>query len=177
MTTTLRTRPAEVVQRPRPAFWTTRRRDQLTGYLFVAPQLIGIVVFVLIPLVLVFWYSLHEWNVLADTFDFVGTENYRRLVEDPRLPGVLRATLLFSAGLVIFNLGNLTWLWLVYAGGLEYLLIAAVFYLVGTALFVWARRESRLPTFTAPEWVVVAVVALASVAAVVMMATGNLAVL
>jgi len=66
---------------------------------------------------------------------------------------------------------------LAYAGGLEYLLIAAVFYLVGTALFVWARRESRLPTFTAPEWVVVAVVALASVAAVVMMATGNLAVL
>ena len=35
----------------------------------------------------------------------------------------------------------------------------------------------HLPTFTAPEWVVVGVVALASVAAVVMMATGNLAVL
>ena len=79
--------------------------------------------------------------------------------------------------LVIGVVGLAYAVWLVYAGGLEYLLIAAVFYLVGTALFVWARRESRLPTFTAPEWVVVAVVALASVAAVVMMATGNLAVL
>ena len=89
---------------PRPSFWTTRRRDQLTGYLFIAPQLLGTVVFVLVPLVLVGWYSLHEWNVLADTFDFVGTGNYQRLIDDPKLPGVLRATLLFSAGLVIFNL-------------------------------------------------------------------------
>ncbi len=60
--------------------------------------------FVLLPLILVGWYSLHEWNVLADTFDFVGTENYQRLLDDPKLPGVLRATLLFSAGLVILNL-------------------------------------------------------------------------
>ena len=41
--------------------------------------------------------------------------------------------------------------WLVYAGGWEYLLIAALFYLVGTVFFVWARRESRLPVFTEPE--------------------------
>ena len=79
--------------------------------------------------------------------------------------------------LVIGVIGLAYAVWLVYAGGLEYLLIAAVFYLVGSVLFVWARRENRLPIFSAPEWAVVGVVALASVAAVVMMATGNLAVL
>ena len=67
--------------------------------------------------------------------------------------------------------------WLVYAGGWQYLLVAALFYLVGTALYLWARRESRLPAFTKPELVVVAVVALTSVVAVVLMATGNLSVL
>ena len=67
--------------------------------------------------------------------------------------------------------------WLVYAGGWQYLLIAALFYLAGTALYLWARRESRLPAFMMPEWVAVAVVALASVAAVALMATGNLSVL
>jgi arginine:ornithine antiporter / lysine permease len=67
--------------------------------------------------------------------------------------------------------------WLVYAGGWQYVLIAALFYLVGTALYVWARRESRLPAFTMPERVVVAVVAVTSVAAVLLMATGNLSVL
>jgi multiple sugar transport system permease protein len=86
------------------SYWTTRRRDQLTGYLFITPALIGAIAFVFVPLVLVVWYSLHEWNVLADTFDFVGTGNYRRLAEDPNMPAVLRATALFSAGLVVLNL-------------------------------------------------------------------------
>jgi len=89
----------------RRGWWTIRRRDQLAGLLFITPQLIGTVVFVLVPLALVVWYSLHEWNVLADTFEFVGTENYRALVDDPALPGVLRVTGLFSIGLVVLNLG------------------------------------------------------------------------
>jgi multiple sugar transport system permease protein len=87
------------------SFWTTRRRDHLTGYLFITPALFGAAAFVFVPLVLVVWYSLHEWNVLADTFDFVGADNYRKLADDPNIPGVLRATGLFSAGLVVLNLG------------------------------------------------------------------------
>ena len=67
--------------------------------------------------------------------------------------------------------------WLVYAGGWQYLLIAALFYLAGTAMYLWARKESRLPAFTKPELAVVGVVALTSLVAVVMMVTGNLSVL
>ncbi|MFC7533871.1 carbohydrate ABC transporter permease [Actinoplanes sp. GCM10030250] len=85
-------------------FLTTRRRDQIAGYLFITPALIGAIAFVFVPLVLVVWYSLHEWNVLADTFDFVGAENYRKLADDPNVPAVLRATGLFSIGLVVLNL-------------------------------------------------------------------------
>ncbi|HEY0697420.1 MAG TPA: sugar ABC transporter permease, partial [Micromonospora sp.] len=85
-------------------YWTMRRRDELAGWLMVAPQLAGIVAFVIVPLGLVVWYSLHEWNVLAGTFDYVGAENYQALADDPNLPSVLRATGLFSVGLVVFNL-------------------------------------------------------------------------
>ncbi len=95
---------ARTQDRPAPAFWTIARRDSLAGFLFIAPQLIGIVIFVLIPLGLVFWYSLHEWNVLANTFTYTGTQNYRMLVEDDNLRDVLGATAIFSAGLVVFNL-------------------------------------------------------------------------
>ncbi len=84
--------------------WTYQRRDALTGYLFIAPQLVGITLFVLVPLVLIFYYSVHEWNVLAGTFTFVGLENVERLFSDPRLPPVLTATGVFSVGLVVFNL-------------------------------------------------------------------------
>ncbi|ROO60179.1 carbohydrate ABC transporter membrane protein 1 (CUT1 family) [Micromonospora sp. Llam0] len=96
--------PARSTAVARPAWWTIRRRDQAAGYLFVTPQLIGTALFVLLPLGLVGWYSLHEWNVLAGTFEFTGTDNYRQLAADPGLPGVLRATALFSVGLVVLNL-------------------------------------------------------------------------
>ena len=67
--------------------------------------------------------------------------------------------------------------WLVFAGGWEYLLVAALFYLVGTVLFVWARRERGLPVFTKPEWLVFAGVAAVSVLAVVLMVSGELSVI
>jgi arginine:ornithine antiporter/lysine permease len=57
--------------------------------------------------------------------------------------------------------------WLVYAGGWEYVLVAGLFYLVGTAFFVWARKESKQVLFTAFEKVLVGVVAALSVAAVI----------
>jgi multiple sugar transport system permease protein len=85
-------------------FWTMERRDGLAGYLFIAPQLAGIIIFVLIPLGLVFWYSLHEWNVLAGTFRFQGDANYQKLLRDPALGEVLGATAMFSAGLVVMNM-------------------------------------------------------------------------
>ncbi|WP_417526259.1 carbohydrate ABC transporter permease [Marinovum sp.] len=90
--------------RRKRVFWTMDRRDSLVGYLFIAPQVLGICIFVLLPLVLVFWYSLHEWNVLARTFRFTGTQNYQRLLSDPGLVKVLGATGIFSVFLVVFNM-------------------------------------------------------------------------
>ena len=62
--------------------------------------------------------------------------------------------------------------WLVYAGGWEYVLIAGLFYLAGTGLFVWARVENHKPVFTAPEKVVVGVVAAVSAVAVLGLVQG-----
>lgn len=57
--------------------------------------------------------------------------------------------------------------WLVYAGGWEYVLVAGLFYLVGTAFYVWARKESRQVVFTAIEKVLLGGVVALSVAAVI----------
>jgi arginine:ornithine antiporter/lysine permease len=62
--------------------------------------------------------------------------------------------------------------WLVYAGGWEYVLVAALFYLVGTALFVWARTTDKKQLFTNVEKVVVAVVTVGAVAAVIGLVQG-----
>lgn len=85
-------------------FWTTTRRDALTGYLFIAPQLLGVIVFVLIPVGLAIWFSLNEWNIFTGGMTFVGGENYAALASDPQLQSVLGATAIFSGGVVVLNL-------------------------------------------------------------------------
>jgi ABC-type sugar transport system permease subunit len=85
-------------------FWTVSRRDALTGYLFIAPQLLGVLVFVIFPVGLAIYYSLNDWNVFTGDLDFVGGKNYAQLLDDPQLPKVLGATAIFSIGVVVFNI-------------------------------------------------------------------------
>jgi multiple sugar transport system permease protein len=80
------------------------RGEALTGYAFVLPQLVGSAAFVIGPLIAVFWYSLHDWNVLANKFTFVGGENYTRMFEDPGFSDSLRVSAIFSVGLVVLNI-------------------------------------------------------------------------
>lgn len=85
--------------------WLTyRRRDNIAGYLFIAPQFIGVILFVIVPLVLVGYYSFHEWDILGGTFTFVGLDNFQALLDDPQFIPVLQATAIFSVGLVVLNI-------------------------------------------------------------------------
>lgn len=97
-------REASRVGRPRRRPLSLRQRDQLTGYLFIAPQLFGIAAFVILPLCLVIWFSLQNWNVLSGTTTFAGLTNYQKLVADPQIAQVAVATTIFSVGLVLFNI-------------------------------------------------------------------------
>jgi arginine:ornithine antiporter/lysine permease len=74
--------------------------------------------------------------------------------------------------LAIGSVGLAYAVWLVYAGGWEYVLVAGLFYLAGTALFAWARKESRKPLFTAVEGMLVGVVAILAILAVIGFAQG-----
>lgn len=107
MITTDQQRPTtstSVPARPGRAFWTIRRRDQLSGLVFVLPLLIGVVLFVITPVLLAVYYSFHEWNVFAGELNFVGADNFTRLTTDPQLPKVLSATGVFALGIVVLNL-------------------------------------------------------------------------
>lgn len=87
--------------RRRLSYW---QRDRLTGYAFIAPQVIGFVLLLGVPVALVFWYSLFDWNILRGQASFAGLDNYARLAQDPQFATVARNTLLFSLGLVPLNL-------------------------------------------------------------------------
>jgi ABC-type sugar transport systems, permease components len=78
--------------------------EALFGYCCVAPQLLGFLVFVLIPLVMVFVYSFQERNLLMGSSEFKGFMNYKRMfTADPLFWKTLGNTLVFTVGLVPLN--------------------------------------------------------------------------
>jgi arginine:ornithine antiporter/lysine permease len=76
--------------------------------------------------------------------------------------------------LVIGGIALIYAIWLVYAGGVEFLLTGAVAYFIGTILFVWARKEKGLKVFTSAEWVIFGAVALAAAFGLYQIATGDI---
>ncbi|MEP9383320.1 sugar ABC transporter permease [Nocardioides sp. KR10-350] len=87
----------------RTSLSSLQRRDRWVGVAFVAPQLVGWAAFVAVPLVMVVWYSLHDWQVLTNSFTFSGMDNYRRMFRDPSMHDALVASGIFSLGLVVLN--------------------------------------------------------------------------
>ena len=97
------------VKRP---FSRVKLIDALWGYLFIAPQFLGFLFFVLGPTIAIFVYSLMERNLLSGKTSFIGLGNFVTLFShDPLFPKVLGNTLIFTAGLVPLNLAlALVWL-------------------------------------------------------------------
>lgn len=65
-------------------------------------------------------------------------------------------------------------LWLLYAAGLKYLLLSALLYAPGAAVYVWAKRGLGQRSFTGREGLVFAVVVLLALVGAYLLATGRL---
>lgn len=87
----------------RSGFRQNLRREALTGYAFVLPQIVGFFLIVLIPLINVLIYSLHNKNMLFGTNIYIGFDNYIRMLSDSLFQRSLINTLIFSACLVPIN--------------------------------------------------------------------------
>lgn len=71
------------------------RQDNLMGYLFIAPWLIGFFAFTLIPMIASFGLSFTDYRLTAAP-NFIGLENYRTMLfDDPRYWKSLRATFFY----------------------------------------------------------------------------------
>ncbi|MGM7721611.1 carbohydrate ABC transporter permease [Metabacillus sp. Hm71] len=71
-----------------------RVRDNIEGYLFIAPALIGFLSFTLIPVIAVFIIGSTEWNVISPA-KWVGLENYITLFQDKIFLISLKNTILW----------------------------------------------------------------------------------
>ncbi len=74
---------------------TGRAIENRAALLFISPWLIGFLVFTLYPLIYTGYLSLTDYDVINDP-SFVGLENYRHLVEDPKVRLALTNTFVFA---------------------------------------------------------------------------------
>jgi ABC-type sugar transport system permease subunit len=73
--------------------WVLQRN--LTGWAFIAPVGAFFVVFLLIPVIGVFWWSTQSGRLLGGN-EFVGFDNFTRIVKSIEASGALRTTVVFA---------------------------------------------------------------------------------
>jgi raffinose/stachyose/melibiose transport system permease protein len=74
---------------------TLRAGDRwYTGWLYLLPGFLLFIIFVMYPLVLTLWYSLHEWSGVG-TPSWIGLKNYLELSKDPLFWQAIFHNLLF----------------------------------------------------------------------------------
>ncbi|MEE6165517.1 MULTISPECIES: carbohydrate ABC transporter permease [unclassified Mycolicibacterium] len=73
---------------------TSRVRDTALGYALVAPSLFGVVTFLVLPMLVVAWLSLHRWDLLGP-ITYVGFDNWTAVLTDSSFATSLLVTLLF----------------------------------------------------------------------------------
>ncbi|HZY67822.1 MAG TPA: sugar ABC transporter permease, partial [Devosia sp.] len=130
----------KVAAQPATFSLSTRHRESLAGYLFVLPDLIGLLLFIGLPMLLAFGISVFEVDGFG-SFRFVGAANYVRMWHDPLFWQSLRVTVYFA------------------------LLLVPLLYAAGLGLALLIQRNSRFNAvmrsmFFAPQMVSLVVVAL-----------------
>jgi multiple sugar transport system permease protein len=91
-TTTLPSRPLR--------WWRTRRGQQwLVGYGFLLPDLIGLTLFVVAPIVGALWISFHRWSGIGAQH-WVGLDNYHTLIHDKAFVQSLKVTAIYTFSFV-----------------------------------------------------------------------------
>jgi multiple sugar transport system permease protein len=79
-------------------------RDTINGLLFIAPWLVGLVVFTLYPILASFYYSFTEYDIVSAP-KFVGLANYQALLTtDPLFYKGVRNTLFYAAVAIPLNI-------------------------------------------------------------------------
>ena len=73
---------------------------------------------------------------------------------------------------VVAGVATFYTLFLIYAAGLDKLLLSCILYAVGAALYVMARRERGLQVFTRAEAVLFGVIVIGAVAGIASLVTG-----
>ncbi len=58
-----------------------RKRDQLYGYLFITPALVGLMIFLFIPMIMAFYLGFYQWSMVG-SMKWIGLRNFQKMFSD-----------------------------------------------------------------------------------------------
>jgi multiple sugar transport system permease protein len=124
---------------PRPAGLSMQHREWLAGYLFIAPDFLGLLLFIGAPMVLALTMGFFNVDGFGN-FSFAGLDNYRKMLIDPTFWQCLEVTATYVV------------------------LIVPALYVTGLGLALLVQRTNRFNTVTramffAPQMVSLVVIA------------------
>ncbi|KKO54601.1 carbohydrate ABC transporter permease [Paenibacillus sp. DMB20] len=78
-------------------FWTPHRKEALTGWLFLAPEIIGMLFLNVFALGFSLYLSLSDWDLLSgvEGIKFTGLDNYIQMFQDPTIMQALKNNLIY----------------------------------------------------------------------------------
>ncbi|WP_246608446.1 carbohydrate ABC transporter permease [Paenibacillus agaridevorans] len=79
-------------------FWSPRKKEAIIGWLFLAPEVIGMLLMNVFALGFSLYLSFSEWDLLSGIsgVKFIGLDNYIKLTEDPTIVKALLNNLLYT---------------------------------------------------------------------------------
>lgn len=82
------------------------REEVITAFAFLLPALAVLGLFVIYPIVSAGYISLTSWNGFSPVKEFIGLDNYVRLVNDPEFLNSLLVTAIYAAGVCVLSVAS-----------------------------------------------------------------------
>ena len=95
---------AESAPKPASRFRFILDRRDVLGAIFVSPAILYVLLLVGVPLLMAVYYSVSAYTIYNPSWQFVGLENFRQIIEDPEFRHTLSNTFIFTFGSQILGL-------------------------------------------------------------------------
>ena len=82
-----------------------RKGHKKTAFIYLAPAMIVIVVFLYLPIILNFMNSLYKWGAMSTEVTFVGGKYYKQLMEDETIRIAIKNNIVFAVMSVVCQIG------------------------------------------------------------------------
>lgn len=79
-------------------------REAIGWFLFSVPKIAAVTLFLVLPFLIAFWMSFHEWNPIAASKPFVGLDNYVRMFNDPVFRNSVINNVFYGFGMIAVSI-------------------------------------------------------------------------